>query len=145
MKVSDIMSDRVITVGQDEPVITAARLFKRYNLGAMPVCDDTGRLQGMLTDRDIVLRCTASGADPKNVKIRDIMSRGIVTTTPDCDIDSAAKQMSADQVRRLPVVDGGRLIGMLSLCDMARHCDMEAAAALAEISSNVTRKRVEEK
>lgn len=141
MKVSDIMSDRVITVGQDEPVIAAARLFKRYNLGALPVCDDAGHLRGMLTDRDVVLRCTASGSDPKSVKIREIMTRGLVTTTPNSEVDAAAKQMSADQIRRLPVVDGGRLVGMLSLCDMARHCDMEAASALADISSNVNRKR----
>lgn len=143
LKVGDIMSDHVITVGQDEPVIAAARLFKRYNLGALPVCDDTGRLRGMLTDRDVVLRCMASGYDPKNVKIREIMTRGIVTTSPDSAVDDAAKQMSTDQVRRLPVVDGGRLVGMLSLGDMARHCDMEAAAALADISSNVSRKRTE--
>jgi len=141
VKVSDIMSDKVVTVNQDEPVITAARLFKRYNLGALPVCDDAGRLRGMLTDRDVVLRCTASGLDPKNVVIRDVMTRGVVTTAPDSDVDDAAKQMSGDQVRRLPVVADGRLVGMLSLCDMARHCDMEAAAALADISSNVSRKR----
>ncbi|NCB50349.1 MAG: CBS domain-containing protein [Clostridia bacterium] len=141
MKVNDIMSDRVVTVNQDEPVITAARLFKRYNLGALPVCDDGGRLRGMLTDRDVVLRCTASGLDPKNVIIRDIMTQGVITISPDSDVDAAAKQMSGDQVRRLPVVTDGRLVGMLSLCDMARHCDMEAAAALADISSNVTRKR----
>lgn len=144
MKVSDIMSDRVVTVNQDEPVITAARLFKRYNLGVLPVCDDGGRLRGMLTDRDVVLRCTASGLDPKNVMIRDIMTRGVITTSPECDVNAAAKQMSGDQVRRLPVVSDGRLVGILSLCDMARHCDMEAASALADISSNVSRRRKEE-
>jgi CBS domain-containing protein len=95
----------------------------------------------MLTDRDVVLRCTAPGLDPKSVIIRDIMTRGVVTTSPDIDVDAAARQMSGDQVRRLPVVTDGRLVGMLSLCDMARHCDMEAAAALADISANVSRKR----
>jgi len=110
-------------------------------LGALPVCDDGGRLRGMLTDRDVVLRCTASGLDPKSVVIRDVMTRGVVTTTPDSEVDTASKLMSGDQVRRLPVVKEGRLVGMLSLGDMARHCDMEAASALADISSNVSRKR----
>ena len=70
MKVSDIMSGRVVTIGQKEPVIAAARLLKRMNLGALPVTDDSGRLRGILTDRDIVLRCVAAGADPKTLDIR---------------------------------------------------------------------------
>ena len=70
MKVSDIMSGRVVTISQHEPVIAAARLLKRMNLGALPVTDDKGRLKGMLTDRDIVLRCVAAGADPKTLESR---------------------------------------------------------------------------
>ncbi|MEG1632652.1 MAG: CBS domain-containing protein [Oscillospiraceae bacterium] len=139
MMVSEIMSGRVITIAQDEPVIAAARLLKRFNLGALPVTDDAGRLRGMLTDRDIVLRCVAVDANPRDMRIRDIMTRGVVTAAPGDDINSAARQMSGDQVRRLPVVESGRIVGMLSLCDMARNCDMEAASALAEISSNLRR------
>ncbi len=139
MKVRDIMSERVITIGQQEPVISAARLFKRYNLGALPVTDGEGRLRGMLTDRDIVIRCVASGLDPGSTEIREVMSRGVVTAAPGDEVSRAASSMGSGQVRRLPVVDGGRLIGMLSLCDMARSCDMEAAAALADISSNMRR------
>lgn len=70
MKVSDIMSGRVVTIGQKEPVIAAARLLKRMNLGALPVTDDSGRLRGILTDRDIVLRCVASGSDPRTLEVR---------------------------------------------------------------------------
>lgn len=142
MKISEIMSDRVITIGQSEPVIAAARLCKRFNLGALPVTDDDGRLRGMLTDRDIVLRCVAAGADPKETRVRDVMTRTVVTVPPDTEVSSAARLMGEDQVRRLPVVEDGRLIGMLSLCDMARRCDMEAAEALADISSNIRRKSV---
>ena len=65
MRICDIMTDRVISVGLAEPVAAAARLLKRHNLGALPVCDDQGRLRGMVTDRDIVLRCVAADADPR--------------------------------------------------------------------------------
>jgi CBS domain-containing protein len=139
MKVSDIMSGRVVTIGQKEPVIAAARLLKRMNLGALPVTDDSGRLRGILTDRDIVLRCVAAGADPKTLEIREIMSRGVVTAAPGADVAEAARLMRGDQVRRLPVVDHGKLVGMVC------RCDMEAAAALADISSNLRRAQVPKK
>lgn len=75
MKVSDIMSGRVVTIDKREPVIAAARLLKRMNLGALPVTDG-GKLAGMLTDRDIVLRCVASGGDAREMTVEDIMTRG---------------------------------------------------------------------
>ena len=142
MKISDIMSSRLISVDKDEPVLAAARLLKRYNVGALPVTDREQRLRGMITDRDIVLRCIAVDSDPRTTRISEIMSRGIITASPAETVESAVKFMSQDQVRRLPVVDEGRLIGMVSLCDMARSpsCEMEAAEALGEISSNIRRK-----
>ena len=120
MKVSEIMSGRVVTIGQREPVIAAARLLKRMNLGALPVTDDKGKLKGMLTDRDIVLRCVAAGADPRTLEIGEIMTRGVVTAAPELEVSEAARLMRGDQVRRLPVVEGGKLVGMLSIADMAR-------------------------
>ena len=145
MKVSEIMSSRVITIDQDEPVAAAARLMKRLNLGALPVTDPAGRLRGMITDRDIVLRCTAADTDPRAVPVKDIMSRGVVTAAPGDEVEQAARRMGDGQIRRLPVVDSGRIVGMLSLCDMARTCDMEAASALADISSNLRRRDSGEK
>ncbi|MFR6024124.1 MAG: CBS domain-containing protein [Oscillospiraceae bacterium] len=144
MKVSDIMSDRVVTIDEREPVIAAARLLKRMNLGALPVTDRGGKLVGMLTDRDIVLRCVAPGGDARTMTAGDVMTRGVVTATPDVKVDDAAKRMGRGQVRRLPVVENGKLVGMLSLADMARKCDMEAAAALADISSNLRRMTVDD-
>ena len=144
MKVSDIMSDRVVTIDEREPVIAAARLLKRMNLGALPVTDRGGKLVGMLTDRDIVLRCGALGGDARTMTAGDVMTRGVVTATPDVKVDDAAKRMGRGQVRRLPVVENGKLVGMLSLADMARKCDMEAAAALADISSNLRRMTVDD-
>ena len=79
MKVFDIMSDHIVTVGQSEPVTAAARLLKQYNIGAVPVCDDRGNLRGMITDRDITVRCVATGLSPAETKIGDVMTRGAVT------------------------------------------------------------------
>ncbi len=142
MKICDIMSDNVVSIGPREPVNAAAKLLKRCNIGVLPVCDEKGNLRGMLTDRDIVIRCVALDSDPSDVKVEEIMSRGIVTTGPFEEVEHAVRLMSEDQVRRIPVLDSGKLVGMVSLCDMARNCncDMEAAEALAEISSNIKRK-----
>lgn len=141
MKVCDIMSDKVVAVSQQEPIAAAARLMKRHNLGALPVCDEDGRLRGIITDRDIVTRCVAVEMDPET-KVREIMSRGICSCGTEENVDNAAKTMSDEQVRRLPVLDNGRVVGMVSLCDLARNsgCNMEAAAALSDISANIRRR-----
>ena len=142
MKMCDIMSDKVITVGADEPVSAAARLLKSHNIGAVPVCGEDGKLRGMVTDRDIVLRCVAVDSDPNTTPVKEIMSRGIITAQPFDDVDKAVTLMSQDQVRRLPIVDNGRIVGIVALSDMARssNCEMEAAEALSEISANLRRR-----
>ena len=142
MKICDIMSDQVVTVGLDEPVSAAARLLRSHNVGALPVCGADGKLRGILTDRDIVLRCVAGDCDPKTTPVREVMSRGVITAGPFDEIDKAVYLMSQDQVRRLPVMDNGRIVGIVALSDMARscNCEMEAAEALTEISSNLRRR-----
>ena len=142
MNICDIMTDRVITIREDEPVVAAARLLKRNNIGALPVSDEKGKLKGIVTDRDIVLRCVATDSDPQDVKIGDIMSRNIVTAAPFEDVQHAAERMATNQVRRLPIVDNGVLVGIVALGDVARRdeFEMEAAEALSEISSNFRRK-----
>ena len=139
MKVSDIMTGRVITVGQNEPVMAAARLLKRHNLGALPVTDTAGRLRGLVTDRDIVLRCVAAEDDPKALRVGEIMSRGILTARPEDSVEQLAETMAREQVRRLPVTDNGRVVGMVSLCDLARRedCRRECTRAVESISANV--------
>ncbi len=141
MKVSEIMSNHVITANQREPVAAAARLMKRHNLGVLPVCDDSGALRGLVTDRDIVLRCVALDLDPADTMLREIMTRGIRTCRPADGADAAAGTMRREQIRRLPVVDGGRVVGMVSLADLARRSSlsMEAASALGDISGNIRR------
>jgi len=140
MRVSELMNPNIVSVTPDEPAVLAARLLHRHNIGALPVCSLDGKLRGMVTDRDIVLRCVAAESDPQTTQIREIMSRGIVSVAPGDDVREAAHKMAHEQVRRLPVVDqGGKVVGMLSLGDMAktRAFDMEASNALSEISMNI--------
>ena len=141
IRVYDLMSEQTVTVGAAEPVTAAARLMRQYNIGAVPVCDDAGKLLGMVTDRDIVIRCTALGKSGGRTAVGDIMSRSLVTVDEKAHISEAAHLMAEKQVRRLPVCRDGKLVGMLSLGDLARStdCDTEAAAALSEISRNVRR------
>lgn len=141
MKVFDIMSEHIVTVGMAEPVSAAARLLKKHNIGAVPVCDDKGQLRGMLTDRDIAIRCVAAGISPEEAKVGDVMTRGVITVADNAYVGEAARLMADAQIRRLPVCRNGELVGMLSLADLARNtdCDTEAASALTEISSNIHR------
>ncbi len=142
MQIQEIMTRRVISIGQDEPVAAAAKLLKRHNVGALPVCDRAGRLRGVVTDRDIVLRCVALDEDPRTLRTGEIMSRALATVQPEEEVESAARRMGREQLRRLPVTDNGRLLGMVTLCDLARSpsCDMEAARALTDISANLRRR-----
>ena len=130
MQIRDCMSGAVVTIAPEESAALAARLLTRHNLGALPVCGYDGQLRGIVTDRDIITRCVAADQEPSRVPVADIMSRNPET-------------VAARQVRRLPVVEEGKLVGMLSLGDLARNrkLDMEAAAALSEISTNVKPRR----
>lgn len=138
MTISDIMTERVVSICEDEPVIAAARLLKRSNIGALPVRNDKGKLKGIVTDRDIVLRCVASECDPKELKVGEIMSRNLVTASPFDSAKEVTARMGESQVRRIPVTDNGILVGIVALSDIARseQYEMEAADALCEISSN---------
>ena len=140
MKVRDIMTRQVIRVNPEEAVAVAARMLSRYNVGALPVCDESGQIQGMVTDRDIVLRCVAADKDPERTPVRHIMTGRVVTVGADMPLLAAAEKMAREQVRRLPVEDRGRLCGVVTLGDIAanQETNMEAAEAFAEICSNVS-------
>ena len=142
MLVQDLMNPNVITVEPGASATLAARLLSRYNIGALPVCGADKKLRGIVTDRDIVLRCVAPEEDPAQTPVRDIMSRAPATLSPTQDILSAAQLMARHQVRRLPVVKAGKVVGIISLGDVARshRYDMEAALALSEISENIMKK-----
>ena len=111
-------------------------------MGSLPVCGEDRRLRGMVTDRDIVLRCVAAEEDPAQTLVRDIMTRGCASISPHEDCRAATLLMAQQQIRRLPVVEEGKLVGIISLADLARsqRFDMEAAQALGEISENIVRR-----
>ena len=139
MQIKDLMNPSVVTIEPTSSAALAARLISRHNVGVLPVCGADRRLRGVVTDRDSVLRCIAAEEDPAQTMVRDIMTRSCATVSPGDDCREATRIMSARQVRRLPVVEEGRLVGMISLSDLARsrRFDMEATQALCEISENV--------
>ena len=139
MQVRDLMNPSVVTITPQESASLAARLLSRHNLGALPVCGNDGGLRGIVTDRDIVLRCIAAEDDPAQTQVKDIMTRNCAVASPDDDAREATRLMAARQVRRLPVLEGGKVVGMVSLGDLAkcRQFDMEAGKALSEISDPV--------
>jgi CBS domain-containing protein len=140
MKIREIMTTPVVQIQQDETVEVAARTMARYNIGAIPVCGQDGKLCGVLTDRDMVTRCLAAGRQPQDTKVADVMSGNVISAQPDMDVAVAAHLMGRKQVRRLPVVENGKLLGMVSLGDMANREDssLDAADALSDICSNIT-------
>ena len=142
MLVNEIMNNSVISVAPDESVAYTSRLLYRHNIGSVPVCTSDGTLKGIVTDRDIVLRVVATDNDPHSTPVKDIMSHSVITVEPDADVKRVSRLMSVSQGRRLPVVNDGKVVGMVSLGDLAQSkcCDMEASEALSEISMNVKRK-----
>ena len=139
MKVKDIMTDHVIRINPEETVEVAARTLARYNIGALPVCSEDGKVLGMVTDQDLVTRCMAANMSPAQTQVRQVMTGRVLSVKPDMDAQVAAHLMGREQVRRLPVTEDGRLCGMVTLGDMAcrEESVMDAADALTDITSNI--------
>lgn len=139
MEIKDIMTQRVVFIDPDESVEVAARTMTRHNIGALPVCSQ-GKLCGMLTDRDIVTRCLAANRQPGNTRVRQVMTEQVTAVRPDMETGAAAHLMGRLQIRRLPVVENGRLCGMVSLGDMALREEtvLDAGDVLADVSSNLS-------
>lgn len=140
MKVKELMSGSVICIAPEETVSVAARTLSRHNIGALPVCSRDGKLCGVVTDRDLVTRCVASGRNPAVTTVGEIMTGQVFTVGANMEAGVAAHLMGRQQVRRLPVTEDGKLCGMVSLGDLSRCEDtaLDATDALAEISDNVS-------
>ncbi len=138
MELKDIMSKSVVSIAPNESVEVAARTMTQYNIGVLPVCEN-GKLCGVVTDRDIVTRCLAANRQPSKTTVRQVMTRQVTTAAPDMEIGVAAHLMGRQQIRRLPVVENGKLCGMVSLGDMAirEETVLDAGDALADVSSNL--------
>ena len=116
----ELMTEGAECVQSTETLVDAARKMRDLDVGALPICGEDDRLKGVLTDRDIVVRCIAEGRNPADVRAGDMGQGKPVTIGADDSAEEALQTMSQHQVRRLPVIDGHRLVGMLSQADVAR-------------------------
>jgi len=131
--VRDLMTPNPSTVRAGASVVEAAKLMRDHDIGDVVVIEDD-RLCGILTDRDIVVRGLAQGADPATTKVGDICSRDLTTVTPTTSVAQAIQVMRGKAIRRLPVVeDGGRVVGIVSIGDLAVERDRRST--LGEISA----------
>ena len=131
-KVSEVMTRDPLTMGLDETLVAAARQMRDADVGAVIVVDGTA-VRGVLTDRDITVRGVAEDLDPRTTRLADVITHDLVAVSPDDDIDTAVELMRTPAVRRLPVLDGEQLTGVISLGDLAVERDSDSA--LAEISA----------
>ena len=140
MKIRDLMTQPVVRIHPEESVAVAARTLTYYNIGILPVCGSDGRICGLVTDRDLVTRCLASGRAAAVTPVREVMTTQVFSARPDMDAAAAASLMGRAQIRRLPVLENGRLCGMISLGDLAQQeeTEMDAADALGEISAGLS-------
>src|SRR5918997_2513493 len=136
-KARDIMSDDCTCVGENDSVLDAAKQLAKLDVGALPICGEDDRLKGMLTDRDIVVKVLAEGKDPAEVKAGELGQGdgNTITVGADDSIDDALKTMAEHQVRRLPVIDEQRLVGIVAQADIARNIDEEKVGDLVEAIS----------
>ncbi|MFD9959461.1 CBS domain-containing protein [Amycolatopsis sp. NPDC058986] len=133
--VRELMTSPVKCVRESDAVLEAARLMAAEGVGAVPVCGEDGRIKGMLTDRDIVVRVLAEGKDPRALHTSEVVEGGVVTIGPDVEAEEIIRTMSEHAVRRLPVVDGGTLVGIVAQADVARALTNPASGELVEAVS----------
>jgi CBS domain-containing protein len=130
-KIRDVMTPSPQAIAPGKPAAEAARLMQTADAGMIPVVDD-GRLLGTVTDRDIALRVVAAGKDPLSTTAGEIATTDVVTVEPDQGLDEALTLMARHQVRRLPVVEGGRLVGVVAQADVAGAGDERRVAETVE-------------
>jgi len=131
-KIRDVMTASPITLTADQPVNDAARAMKEHDIGDVIVLDGD-KMCGIVTDRDIVVRVLASGRDTMTTKLRDVCSSDVATVAPSDDINAAIKIVRERSVRRIPVMDDGKPVGIVSIGDLAMERDPKSA--LADVSA----------
>ncbi len=132
----DIMTAGAECVGENETLADAARKMRDLDVGALPVCGEDNRLKGMVTDRDIAIHCVAEGKDPATVRAGELADGKPVTIGADDSVEEILATMKQHKVRRLPVIDGHDLVGMVSQADVARNIDESKVGDLVETISN---------
>ena len=131
----EIMSSDVTCLREEDSVMAAARKMAQLGVGALPICGSDNRVRGMLTDRDIVIRVLAEGQDPQTVKTGELAQGEVVTIGVGDDASEILRTMKDHQVRRLPVIDGHELVGIVAVADVARALPDRAVGELVEAIS----------
>jgi CBS domain-containing protein len=131
----EIMSEDVRCVQENQNLQEAAQMMRDLGVGALPVCGEDDRLKGMVTDRDIVVECVAAGGDPTTTTAGQLADGKPVTIGADDSVEEALSTMAQHQVRRLPVIDGHRLVGIVSQADIARALPEDRVGELVEAIS----------
>ena len=132
----EIMTGGVECASVNDSLTDAAKKMRDLDVGALPICGDDNRLQGMVTDRDIVVKCVAEGGDPSSTKVSELAEGKPVTIGADDSLEEALRTMKEHGVRRLPVIDGHELIGVVSQADIAKNCPEEKLGDLVEAISS---------
>jgi CBS domain-containing protein len=140
LKVRDTMTGSPRSIDASTSVVEAAQLMREGHIGSLPITADE-QLVGMITDRDIAMRVVAEAADHTNTSVGDVSSRDLVTVEPDEDLDDALQLMARHQVRRLPVVENGRLVGIVAQADIALSENEKTAKLVEAISAPSERER----
>ena len=130
-QIRDVMTTNPTTIERSTSVLEAAKVMAGEDVGPLPVTDG-GRLVGIVTDRDIVTRVLAEERDPQSTTVGDICSSDLVTVTPEDDLDQALRTMGSAQVRRLPVVEGDRIVGIVAQADVARQAPEQQTGEIVE-------------
>ena len=132
----DVMTQGAECIGENESVADAARKMADLDVGALPICGEDDRLKGMLTDRDIVVKVLAEGKDPESTNAGELGEGKPVTIGADDEVSLAISTMKDNAVRRLPVIDGHDLIGIVAIGDLAKNADEEDIGSLLEAISS---------
>jgi CBS domain-containing protein len=132
----DIMTGEPECIGESETVTAAAKKMRDLDVGSLPICGDDDKLKGMLTDRDIVVRCLAEGGDPASTTAGSLAQGKPVTIGADDSVEQALQTMQKHQVKRLPVIDGHRMIGIISQEDIAQSASAEDVGETAQAISS---------
>ena len=132
----DIMAPQATCAGEEDTLNDAARIMRDLDVGALPICGTDEQLKGIITDRDIVIRCLADGGDPSSVTVGSLAQGKPVTIGADDTLEDVIATMAEHQVRRLPVIDGHKLVGIISEADLAAVADdaelVDAVGAILE-------------
>lgn len=132
----DIMTGNAECASVNDSLVDAARKMRDLEVGSLPICGEDNRLKGVVTDRDIVVNCVAEGKDPSSVKVSELAEGKPVTIGADDSVEEILRTMAEHGVRRLPVIDGHDLVGIVSQADVAKNLPEDKVGELVEVLSS---------